>query len=348
MPTPKAYIFIALSLLLFLIGANLQSGWIYLLSFFILADVGYSFLASKKMFKKSSIERRVPLRGEANRAFKISYSYSGMPDGFFIIEKQLDKKFLAYGSKRTAEFEINLKRGIYDLNELILETYLPNGFLKIVRTFRLAGKIIIWPESDIEKIGFANELVSATGLFSGVQKKSGEEYSGIREYQTGDALKKIHWKKTALYRTILVRDEVEAFQRKASVFVDNSNGVSSDEFEDLMVASRTIIEILFSYGYEPTVYFYEGGSLKKIQGNYYEINDALAGLKPENPSFGPIFEENYPQELYVAVTANPDACRAVEQQNLVVVVVGEKELPANRARCIRVKRKDGKRTWSYL
>ncbi|MCX7832126.1 MAG: DUF58 domain-containing protein [Actinobacteria bacterium] len=347
MPTKKTYVFIALSLVLFLIAANLQSGWIYLISFYLIFEILFSFFHSRRILRHATIERVLPVRSESKIPFNVVYSFKNMPPAFLIDEEWGDR-YQAFGEEGLLQFQATLNRGIYDFSGFNVKTYLPAGFFVANKKIPQKQRMIVWPEIDREQILLAREFIAGGMIEAGVQKKSGEEYSGIREYQQGDALKKVHWKKTALYKKILVRDEVETFEKRAVVIVDNRRKEELDYFEDLLSVSRTVIESLIDIGFVVNMACFVDGNPSVFSGNAVEFNDILAGLKPEENFEGLSFNENYNSRLFVIITSDPeDFTYLCSFSDTVLILVGEKQAPNCFSRVIRVLSIEGKRRWLF-
>lgn len=347
MPTRKAFVYLLLAFVLFIVAANLQSGWIYLLVFFLLSEIFHSFYRSRVAFKRAEVHREAPFRAEANSVFSLEYRFSNMPEAFFIHEKALKITVKAEGRTGRAECELKLKRGIYALDEIVVETFLPSGLFRAKRSFNCEQKLIVWPEIDGEDVRAAEEFLSGAGELSSVQKKKGGDYAGIREYQVGDPLRKIHWKKTAQYRQVLVRDDVDAFRKSVVLMVDNSIGGDDECFEDLLSVARTISEHLMRRGFELRLLYFKDGRPSELSGGIFDVNDLLAGLKPEQPV------ENFSAEalngcLCIAVTSSESM--PLDKHPMyepVVVFVGNRFPAAYGGRVIRVLKRDGKRQWLF-
>lgn len=347
MPTPKTYVFIAISSVLFLIAANLQSGWIYLLSFYLLFEIIFSFFQSRKILKHASIERILPRRTESRVPFNVVYSFKGMPPAF-LIDEEWGVRYKASGERGLVQFQATLNRGIYEFSGFNVKTYLPNGFFIANKRIIQKQRMIVWPELDREHLNLAKEFIAGGMVEAGVQKKRGEEYSGIREYQQGDALKKVHWKKTALYKKILVRDEVETFEKRAVVIVDNSKKEDLTYFEDILSVSRTVIESLISIGFVVSMVCLIDGRPNLFSGGPVELNDILAGLKPEESFEKLSFDEVYASRLFILITSEPEKyAHLCSFASTILVLLGKKNPPSCFSRVVRVLSVEGKRKWLF-
>lgn len=350
MPTKKAAILVFLAAILFLIAANLQTGWIFLIAFFLLVDVFFAFIASRVQLKKTIVKRDAPQRAVANKPLFISYHVVNAPSGFTVLERGVEKRFTAVSQAKKHSFKTRLKRGCYKLNELVLETALPGGLFKSVKKFFQPQTLIVWPESDAETIRFGSDFFASAGLISAPQKKHGEDYAGVREYRAGDALKKIHWKKTAAYRELLVRDEVDTYQKRAGVLLNTLNIKNSEVFEDLLAVTRTVIENLSQSGFHYEFFYIEEGALKHLPPDTFLISDTLACLKPEEKVPVKIdFSDRAYQTLFIVTPAESWQSFYLNfSGNRIYFIVGANGsvLPAD-CRVVRIERRNGQRVWIF-
>lgn len=345
MPTAKAITFIVLAFILFLIAANLQSGWIYLISFYLLTEVLVSFLSSRKLLFRATIERILPRRAEANTPFLIGFKYEKAPDGFTVYEPCVKKRFILTGPEGKKFFQVQLNRGIYEFKEFVAETYLNGAFFKFKKTFFQPQNLIVWPEIDSAYLELSKGIFAGAMEDRSVQKKKGDEYSGIREYKQGDSLKKIHWKKSAQHRKLLVRDDVDAFSREVLIFIDNSLTDFPEAIDDLTAVARTIVEALIENRFSVKVVAYENSLPVNVEGDSQNICDFLAGLKPEKPR--KIFTPD--EKIFsTLILIKPTQETAKDLDGPVAsVLIAKDEAGLGGSRKIDIYRKSGKRIWSF-
>jgi|GEM_PF-6200085 len=350
MLTRKAIILVVLAAVLFLIASNLQTGWIFLLVFFLTLEIVFAFIVSRLQLKETSVKRDAPKRAVANKPFVITYHVENAPSGFTIYEEAIEKRFTAVAKSTELCFKIKLKRCCYKLNELALETTLPGGLFKFVKKFSQPDTLVVWPESDAETVCFGSDFFAAAGLVTAPHKKRGIDYAGVREYRAGDAIKKIHWKKTAVYRELLVRDEVDTYQKRAGVLLNNLIIKDAEVFEDLLAVARTVVENLFQNNFHFDFLYVEEGVIKCLPPENFLINDTLACLNPEKkpPVKIDLSDKSY-QTLFVVTPAESwQILRLGFPRNIVYFLVGtDHVLFPSDFRVIKIERKSGKRIWVF-
>lgn len=356
MPTGKTFSIILLMLLLLLIASNLQSGWIFALCAFITAELIISFIQNRLAIKHLKAYRTTPGRGEAGRPHPFFYAFEGAPPLVTVYEEGAPVKS-SFSVSSLSEVNVFLSRGRYELKGFSVSTTYPSGWFSSKKWFEFPANLIIWPEKDLLSPSFAREIGLAPFAERGVLSQKGSEYAGIREYKAGDALKKIHWKKSAAKSSLFVREEAGTSFKKTAVFVNNQQDVSDELFEHCISAARSLIEVLSSSGFIPVLIFYQGQKLTVVEGSIEEMNDALAEMEK---SSGTVDLESIPVELeglvqekaacfFITAGGKPPTCLGSFSEVFAVLIIekGSEEEVLHSGRTIRVLIDGGKRQWVF-
>ncbi len=97
-----------------------------------------------------------------------------------------------------------LQRGLHELDTLRLINTFPLGLFRAWSPLRFDTPIMVYPKPAKQLIPFPD--TDSDGLQSGAhQKRGGEDFSGLHEYQPGDAPKHIHWKAFAKGQGLLTK-----------------------------------------------------------------------------------------------------------------------------------------------
>ena len=100
-----------------------------------------------------------------------------------------------------------LQRGVYPMPGLRLSTTFPFGFTECIRTFAAPGEIVVYPARGALNRHVTTTLTSRT-MRTGQPSRSGlmnDEFHMLREYQPGDSLHRIHWRASAHFGKLCVR-----------------------------------------------------------------------------------------------------------------------------------------------
>ncbi len=157
--------------------------------------------------------------------------------------------------KRSFSFSLP-KRGVYRLGPLSLESSDLFGFFHVNTNIENYDYITVYPE--IYPLSKFNLLTDDP---FGLQKSNRRIfddpilYSSIRDYQSGDPMKNIHWNATAKKNKLQVKN-LQPVSEKNVVVITNIKtankhwlGTNQDQFEYLLSLSGSILTDLISKGY---------------------------------------------------------------------------------------------------
>ena len=112
-------------------------------------------------------------------------------------------------------------RGRYPIGPLTVRLSDPFGFVEVNRAFTARATLVVTP------IVVPLPPVRLSGDWSGTGDNrprafaaAGTEDITVREYRTGDDLRRIHWRSTARTDELMVRREEQPFQSRASLVLD--------------------------------------------------------------------------------------------------------------------------------
>ena len=115
-------------------------------------------------------------------------------------------------------------RGCYEISGLTVESIFPFGLVKVCRKLPQNGLITVVPEVYDCTPPVASGFEPMTGgLFTGKYKSlSGNEFAGVREYNSNDPIRSIHWKSSAKGRGLMVKEFNEELSGRITVIIDCS------------------------------------------------------------------------------------------------------------------------------
>ncbi|MBP5640545.1 MAG: DUF58 domain-containing protein [Victivallales bacterium] len=121
-------------------------------------------------------------------------------------------------SQTISRMVMPVKRGDYPLSEITIQGTDPVGLFIRTRAFQLLSSIVIYPPvfpihdlalpmPEVFSMSLAQESISAAG--------DSQDFYGVREYHPSDGMKHIHWKSSAKYGRLMVRE----YERSAALSV---------------------------------------------------------------------------------------------------------------------------------
>ena len=197
LPTQRGLGFVALIVVLLLIAFVYNNNLAYMLAFLLASVFFITILHSYK-----ALAGLVVQKGRAKAVF------AGEAAGFDIhinnpidVERQQlqvtlqDSQSLAMQAQSTAHvtlYSVTQKRGWHQAGTVTLSSTYPLGLFRAWTPIRFELKALVYPKPARLDIPFP-QTVSAQGQ-QGFNSKGSDEFYGLQEYQSGDAIKHIHWK----------------------------------------------------------------------------------------------------------------------------------------------------------
>ena len=120
-----------------------------------------------------------------------------------------------------------LKRGVYQWNPLQISASDPFGIFPRFVPFDAPGEAIVYPRPIELRGGLARSGIEARAQSSGERARgseSGLDFYGIRDYQPGDDLRRIHWPATARHGKLTVIEFDRGASENIAVVLDTSQG----------------------------------------------------------------------------------------------------------------------------
>ena len=118
------------------------------------------------------------------------------------------------------------RRGLWRLGPVSIVSQDALGFFKIKKTAKVFSEVLVYP--SMFRIFSFPPLASGSVSWMGVEtaKISGDshEFFGVREYQRGDAMSRIHWPSTARHNRLIVKQFERNAVQEATIVIDLKKG----------------------------------------------------------------------------------------------------------------------------
>ena len=236
----KAFIFVTGGV--GLAAINTGNNLLFLIFGFMLSLIVLSGILSEIVLRSVRIRRRLPERAFAAGTVLIEIglrnhktrvpSYSLEVED--LAENQAPERrcyFLkvAPDSEQVAAYRRTLdKRGVLKLEGFRVATRYPFGMIEKWRMIAAPAELVVYPailRQDVLDAG-ATEL----GNESAARKRGpGSEIAGLRDYQSGDPARAIHWRRTAALGKLVVYERHDDESAHVTVLLDNARPASADE-----------------------------------------------------------------------------------------------------------------------
>jgi uncharacterized protein (DUF58 family) len=296
-PTKTAFALGASSLLIFLVGSNIQSGWLYVLGASIAGVVVSGLFIPVAVVRRLDVSRKVPPVGRVGDSVDVvlelvnqtGSTKSGITgrdtfisDTPFVIER------LAPRSSAAVPYQLRLvRRGIYKQGAVSIESGFPFGVGRVKRQALVSSELIVHPSWTalhgfplLEAASSPNEPIHDRR-----RKGSGLEFFGIREHRSGDSLRHVHWRSTARTGRLLVREYEEQPSSRLGVWIDSGPTVGEEPrtaFEDAVSSAASLVLYGLDVGHPAQLFCDTRRGLQHLfEPGRHDTLDWLAGLEAE-------------------------------------------------------------------
>lgn len=112
-------------------------------------------------------------------------------------------------------------RGRYTVGPLHARVVDPFGLAEATATLAVGEDVLVYPR--VERLGSSGPPADRAGKGPSAVYRlapAGDEFYAVREYESGDDLRKIHWQSVARTGQLMIRQDEARFYPRASVFLD--------------------------------------------------------------------------------------------------------------------------------
>jgi uncharacterized protein (DUF58 family) len=135
------------------------------------------------------------------------------------------------------------ERGVYDLGPLTLQLADPFGLASTTFAAAPPAKLTVYPRVDVIP---ALPMSRGNDPLAGADHPTalswtGEDFYALREYQTGDDLRRVHWPTTAKLDELMIRQDEMPWQGRATVVLDLRRDVHTRQSLEVAVSAAASI-----------------------------------------------------------------------------------------------------------
>ncbi len=202
LPTLDGCKVIFLNMVLLVMGLSYANNYILLLNFILFClFLGSMFYTHFNLTGLKIISAQIPqIHSGELKELTLHFSSSNLQGHYFLTPKikssliAISDPKIKYSLNVTNNFSLKFyvqgkKRGNETLNKIYLETLFPFNFFRCFTFFTLDQQLFVYPEI---KTG----LIKNQNLAPDLVNEEGDEFY-LKEYQNGDSLKRVDWKKLA-------------------------------------------------------------------------------------------------------------------------------------------------------
>lgn len=178
-------------------------------------------LSGRRVFAGSPVRVHLEIRNETRS-----------PASTLMLEDRLPRKLgraaravlggLRSRSRQTVSYTVHCgRRGRYAIGPLVAAVTDPFGLARRRMEFPDVHELIVYPEvEDLRSLGPARSSGGTGETTARRLYRTGEEFYGMRQYEIGDDLRRIHWPSTARVGDLMIRQDEAGRRATATVFLD--------------------------------------------------------------------------------------------------------------------------------
>ncbi|MGB7441552.1 MAG: DUF58 domain-containing protein [Coleofasciculaceae cyanobacterium] len=241
-------------------ATNTMAGWLYVISGIIFALLGLAAFLPARSLKQIKVHRQpisaVSVGDELTIEIEIE-NQTNKPKALLqvrdILQAELGKPIQTaveiiepQSTYHWVYYHPTHKRGIFRWQEVQLRTGTPLGLFWCSRSWEAIAKAIVYPTVlPLNSCPLVDELGQEDSLeiSSNRRSRSATEdlTKALRPYRVGDPTRLIHWRTSARYDQLMVR-ELEVFTGSQEIIIclDSSTSWHSEDFEAAVVAASSL------------------------------------------------------------------------------------------------------------
>jgi uncharacterized protein (DUF58 family) len=223
--------------LLFLIGTNVQAGWLFVLAACIAGSLVAGMILPVRMVRGLQVRRRGPAEVHQNDEVLVELTVEnrsrGMRLGVVVDDPSFEPTTMAFPALRSGDrVEITSlrragRRGLQGTEPVTVRSSAPFGVGERRRKIAIIGAtsetLVLPAVIPLGPLTFVRPAATNhLALHSAPRRGHGPEYFGIREYRPGDSMRHVHWPSTARTDTVMVREFEEEQTHRLAIVIDAS------------------------------------------------------------------------------------------------------------------------------
>lgn len=241
-------------------ATNTMAGWLYVLSGLIFALLVLAAILPARSLKLIQVHRRAITPVSAGDDLSIELEIENQsPKAKTLLQvqdmlqstlgapKQTSVEAIAPRSvHRWVYYYPTQKRGVYRWHEVQLRTATPLGLFWCRRSWEAPARAIVYPTVlPLTHCPLVDEIgrEDSAQFYSDRRSHSATEdlTRGLRPYRVGDPIRLIHWRTSARYGELQVR-ELEVFTGSQEIIIclDSSTAWRPDDFEQAVIAAASM------------------------------------------------------------------------------------------------------------
>jgi uncharacterized protein (DUF58 family) len=192
---------------------------------------------------------------------------------------------LAPGETADAAYRLpTTRRGIYTIGPLTLSVHDAFGVVQTSLTLAGEDRFVVYPKvDDVLPLPGAASREARMGSMQASRVPVGLDFFGLREYEVGDDLRRVHWRSTARTGELMLRQDEMPWESRSTILLDTRPSTHHDESFERAVEIAASLATALCRGRRQVRFMTTGGvDIRSSGGDRYpQIMEYLAGASVE-------------------------------------------------------------------
>lgn len=211
LPTRFGYLFILLLLIMLIGSVNYNNNLGFLLTFLLssmcivslyytnsnIKGIRFVSVRAEPVFAGDPAMFELAVQVTGSDRFSVYFHFSDQPDLF-------SETLNATENNRIRRSKATVRRGIFKPGDITVSTVYPFGIFRAWSTISLNLKCHVYPKPIFSSIGFQAGYSEQNGNVT-PSRSGAEDFQGLSEYQPGDSLQHVSWKKLSAGQGLLTK-----------------------------------------------------------------------------------------------------------------------------------------------
>ena len=295
-PAYVGWVLLGLAIFFFAAATNTLAGWLYVMSGVLLALLAIAAILPPRNLSGLKVERQPVRPVSAGDALVIELRLENIQRQPKVLFQAIDPVPQSLGPVQTVSIRaINpgqhylwtyqlptRRRGLFNWSGGTLRSAAPLGLFWSSRRFTAPASVIVYPQIlKLNRCPILDTLGAQSGQqwqFSRSVEASTEGITrALRPYRWGDPTRLIHWRTSARYGELRVREmEVATSGQDVLIALDQLGTWSAENFEQAVVAAASLYNYAVNRGFATALWMPQWGVLQ----DYARVMSALAEVEP--------------------------------------------------------------------
>ena len=192
---------------------------------------------------------------------------------------------LAPGETADAAYRLpTARRGIYPVGPLTLSVHDAFGVVETGLTLAGEDRFVVYPKvEDVLPLPGAASREARMGSMQASRVPVGLDFFGLREYEVGDDLRRVHWRSTARTGELMLRQDEMPWESRSTILLDTRPSTHHGESFERAVEIAASLATAMCRGRRQVRFVTTGGLDIRSSGGdrYAQIMEYLAGASVE-------------------------------------------------------------------